>query len=154
MPTKYKGNAKDKRALNAFICLKRAAESMDLWLNHSVTVEGVTSSQFSILECLYHMGPMKPGQLAKKMLMSCGNITYVLDKLVLKELVTRVANPNDRRSFVIDLHPTGRALVEKHLPHYVKSIGSALDHLSADEQNALKDLCKKLGLGVTEAQKG
>ena len=150
MPTRYKGSAKDIRALNAFICLKRAAESVDARSNRVAEVGGVTSSQFSILECLYHLGPLKPGQLASKMLMSCGNITYVLDKLVLKNLVTRVPNPEDRRSFVIDLDPTGRKLVQEHLPSYVKNITDAFEVLSVEEQVALRSLSKKLGLAAKE----
>lgn len=150
MPTKYKGSVKDKRALNAFICLKRAAESVDARLNRVAEVGGVTPSQFSILECLYHLGPLKPGQLAQKMLMSCGNVTYVLDKLVLKNLVTRVANPDDRRSFVIDLDPKGRKLVEEHLPSYVKNITDAFDALTVDEQVALRSMSKKLGLSAAK----
>jgi MarR family 2-MHQ and catechol resistance regulon transcriptional repressor len=148
MPTKYKGNVKEKRALNAFICLKRAAESVDTRLNRVAEVGGVTPSQFSILECLYHLGPLKPGQLALKMLMSCGNITYVLDKLVLKNLVTRVSNPNDRRSFVIDLDPTGLKLVQEHLPSYVKNITEAFEGLTSDEQVTLRTLSKRLGLSA------
>jgi MarR family transcriptional regulator, 2-MHQ and catechol-resistance regulon repressor len=148
MPTKYKGTAKERRALSTFICVKRACESIDARINRSVKLENITPSQFSILECLYHLGPLKPGELAQKMLMSCGNVTYVLDRLVEKNFVSRKVNSGDRRSFVIGLEDKGEQMVKDHLPAYVKDISALMSILSPEEQNSLRDLTKKLGLGI------
>ena len=111
---------------------------------------GVTPTQFSILEALYHIGAMKPGELADKMFMSCGNITYVLDRLVDKGLIDRVQNPKDRRSFVVDLEPKGKSLVEAHLEGYVDVVTNAMSRLDVKELNALRDITKKLGIPAAQ----
>ena len=146
MPTRYKGTAKEKRALNAFICLRRSADAVLMEVSRRFKLGGVTPTQFAILEALYHIGAMKPGELADKMFMSCGNITYVLDRLVEKGLIDRVQNPSDRRSFVVDLEPKGKSLVEEHIKGYVNDITEVMGALELQELNSLRDLSKKLGL--------
>lgn len=152
MPTRYKGTAKEKRALNAFICLRRSADAVLMEVSKKFKLGGVTPTQFAILEALYHIGALKPGELADKMFMSCGNITYVLDRLVDKGLIDRVQNPNDRRSFVVDLEPKGKKLVEAHIEGYVEVISDMMgDKLDLKELNTLRDITKKLGLGASGA---
>jgi MarR family 2-MHQ and catechol resistance regulon transcriptional repressor len=146
MPTRYKGTAKEKRALNAFICLRRSADAVLMEVSRRFKLGGVTPTQFAILESLYHIGAMKPGELAEKMFMSCGNITYVLDRLVDKGLIDRVQNPEDRRSFVVDLEPKGKKLVEEHIKGYIADITDVMGALELQELNSLRDLSKKLGL--------
>ena len=148
MPTKFKGTAKEKRALNAYICLRRSAESALMAASEKLNLGGVTVTQFSILEALYHIGALKPGEIAQKMFMSCGNITYVLDRLVEKGLIDRVPNPKDRRSFVVDLSPNGKTLVEAHLQSYVDKISDIMNVLDLQELNSLRDITRKLGLAA------
>jgi len=148
MPTKFKGTAKEKRALNAYICLRRSAESVLMGMSKKIDLGGVTVTQFSVLESLYHIGASRPGEIAAKMFMSCGNITYVLDKLVEKGLIDRVPNPKDRRSFVVDLNPNGKTLVEAHLQSYVDKISDIMNVLELQELNSLREITRKLGLAA------
>jgi len=145
MPTKYKGSPKQKRALNAFISLMRSSESTSMSLNQKNKIEGLSIAQFSILECLYHIGPMKAGELADKVFMSNANITYTVGTLFDKKLLDRVNDKKDRRVVNVELTKKGVSVVEDNLNNYVGDIVKIMDGISVQEQNTLREICRKLG---------
>ena len=57
MPTHYKGTEEERRALDVFIKLMRAAESVADRTGGPMAAAGLTPSQFGVLETLYHLGP-------------------------------------------------------------------------------------------------
>ena len=75
MPTRHRGPEKEVRALNTLITLLRAAESVTARLQGRLGEASVTVGQFGALEALYHLGPMRPNELARKLLRSPGNMT-------------------------------------------------------------------------------
>ncbi|NUO15561.1 MAG: MarR family transcriptional regulator, partial [Planctomycetaceae bacterium] len=88
MPTHYQGSESEVRALNVYIKLMRASESVTARLSAFLqSTEGLTVSQFGILEALYHLGPLNQSQIGEKMLKSGGNITTVIDNLEKRGLV-------------------------------------------------------------------
>ena len=147
MGTKYKGNKKEKRALNAFINLNRAVESISSRISKSFTLNGLTESQFGVLEALLHLGPLNQKQLAEKLLVTGGNMTLVIDNLEKRELVQRERDEKDRRFFNIKLTEKGNNLIEKIFPTHVKAIVKEFHVLSSDEQDLLRQLCRRLGRG-------
>lgn len=145
MPTRYRGSDEERRALNALITLRRAANAVshreaDLMRRH-----GLTESQFGVLEALLHLGPMCQRDLAGKILKSTGNLTTVVDNLERDGLVERRPNPDDRRMVSVELTAPGRGLIEEILPAHVASIVDLFSVLSADEQGELARLCRRLG---------
>ncbi len=147
MPTLYNGSVQEKRALNAYICLYRAADTITERVTKNIQASGITTSQFALLECLYHHGSMNPSHLAKKTLKSCGNMTFIIDKLEKKGWLKREAIPNERRSHMVTLKQKGKDIVEEWLPTYVNNIKNNMALLSLQEQNSLRELCRKIGLG-------
>jgi len=89
MGTHYKGSRKEKQALNAYVALMRAAESVTSRTTGSMTEAGLTLSQFGVLEAIYHLGPLCQRALAEKILKSTGNIVVVVDNLERQSLVVR-----------------------------------------------------------------
>ena len=89
MATKYKGNKEEVAALNAFININRAVESLGSRLAQNYVSSGLTSSQFGVLETLLHLGPLYQKEIANKLLVSGGNITMVIDNLERRQLVIR-----------------------------------------------------------------
>ena len=81
MPTHYQGTPTETQALDAYIKLSRAAESVNQRINEHLHARGLTVSQFGVLEALYHLGPLPVGQLAGKILRSSANLTLVVDNL-------------------------------------------------------------------------
>ena len=150
MGTHYHGTLEEKRALEVYIKLSRAAESVTTRINHHLTAEKLTLSQFGVLEAIYHLGPMHQHQLAAKILKSSGNLTLVIDNLESRSLVTRERDPEDRRCFTIQLTQAGRALIERIFPRHVGIVVKEIGVLTLEEQSQLATLCRKLGLADSE----
>lgn len=132
-------------ALDTFIKFTRANDSLGARLQHHGTTGSLTMSQFGVLEALYHLGPMCPGEISSKLLKSGGNITLVIDNLEKQGLVSRERDNEDRRMVTVSLTEAGRELISRLLPEYVKSIVEELSSLTPEEQETLGQLCRKLG---------
>lgn len=148
MGTHYLGTSEERRALDLYIKLSRAAESVNQRVNRHLQEVNLTVSQFGVLEALYHLGPMTPGVLCDKILRSTGNLTLVIDNLEKRRLVARTQNPEDRRSTIIQLTAGGQALIEEVFPHHVATVVQEMTVLTAEEQSQLAALCRKLGLQI------
>jgi len=147
MTTYYKGNKKEKIALDTWIKFLRARETVWHRANPSMTTEGVTPTQFAVLEALLHLGPLSQKDISEKLLVSAGNMVMVIDNLERNELVIRKPNPNDRRVYFITLTRRGKGLINRLFPIHVKAIIDNLSVLNENEQKELGRLCKKLGMG-------
>jgi MarR family 2-MHQ and catechol resistance regulon transcriptional repressor len=145
MPTHYKGTTKEVLALNTFIKLNRAAETVGNRLHQGNTLEGLTGSQFGVLEALYHLGPMCAGEISSKLLKSGGNTTLVIDNLEKQGLVRRERDANDRRMVIVSLTPEGETLISRVFPEHLAAIVAEMNCLTPDEQKTLGALCRKLG---------
>jgi MarR family 2-MHQ and catechol resistance regulon transcriptional repressor len=145
MPTHYSGNPKTTRALDTFIKFTRAASSLEGRLFQQEELEGLTISQFGVLETLYHLGSLCQGELSAKVLRSTGNITLVLDNLEKRSLVIRERDRKDRRMVFIHLTPTGNELIERVFPIMAERIETEFGTLTIEEQETLGNLCKILG---------
>jgi MarR family 2-MHQ and catechol resistance regulon transcriptional repressor len=147
VPTHFKGDSGTKRALNAFINLSRASNSVQTRLSAGLDRHGITTSQLGILEALFHLGPMCQRALRDKLLCSGGNITMVIDNLEKHGLVQRVRQKEDRRMIMIHLTPAGHKLISRVLPLHAKDVVKEMSRLTASEQEELRRLCRKLGRG-------
>jgi MarR family transcriptional regulator, 2-MHQ and catechol-resistance regulon repressor len=154
MPTHYQGTNQETRALNAYIKLMRATDSVQSQLDLALYEYGLTENQFGILEVLYHLGPMHQRELGQKLFTSKGNITHVLENLTRGQLVKRERNATDRRQIMVRLTASGRKTVERVLPQQVTQIVALFAALSPTEQDALGALSKKLGLSIKGSQTG
>ena len=132
-------------ALNTFVKLLRAAETVSADVHKEIGEAGLTVSQFGILEALYHLGPMNQKDIGKKILKSAGNITMVIDNLEKQNLVKRKKSIEDRRSYLVSLTQTGEQLIVEIFPHHSNRIYERISVLTQDEQKSLALLLKKLG---------
>lgn len=146
MPTHYTGSPDETRALDAYIKLTRAAETATERVNAHLAELNLTISQFGVLEALYHLGALYQHQLAVKILKSTGNITHVIDQLEGRGLVERQRSAQDRRHIAVHLTDAGRTLIAEFFPRHAARVAAEFSVLSADEQETLARLCKKLGL--------
>ena len=145
MGTHYSGTEEEIAALDVYIKLSRAAESVTQRINWHLQEVNLTISQFGVLEALYHLSSLQPGQLAQKVLKSSGNMTLVIDNLVKRGLVTRRRRTDDRRCIDITLTEQGSALIKDIFPRHVIGVVQTINALSRDEQQQLATLCRKLG---------
>lgn len=145
MPTHYQGSPEEVRALNTFIKLTRCTEALLARLSNCGSLEGLTISQFGVLEALYHLGPMNQSEIGNKLLRSGGNITLVIDNLEKQGLVKRQRDHEDRRMVIVTLTDKGRQLISRIFPQHLRAIVKELSILTPQEQELLGDLCRKLG---------
>ena len=150
MGTHYKGTKRDVRAMDAYLKLMRAADTLESHSLKHIKDAGLTVSQFGVLETLLHLGPLQQSVISEKLLKSGGNITMVIDNLEKQELIRRVTNPEDRRCVRVHLTDNGRDMIASVFPEHVAFVASIMSTLSNDEQELLASLCRKLGLGATE----
>lgn len=145
MPTHYEGGEEERRALDVYIKLFRAAESVALRTNGVVTAAGLTPSQFGVLETLYHLGPLMVSQLADKHLKSRNNFTVVVDNLEKQGLVRRERDSGDRRAVWVHLTDAGRENIVRVIPEHARAVAEDMKVLSAEEQQQLGTLLRRLG---------
>jgi MarR family 2-MHQ and catechol resistance regulon transcriptional repressor len=148
MPTHYQGPPAEVRALDAYIKLVRAAGSVtSAALDRTGLADaGLTEGQFGVLEALLHLGPLHQCDLARKHLLSGGNMTMIVDNLEKRGLVRRERSKEDRRFVQVRLTPSGRRLIQKVFPRHAATLAEMLGALSVSEQEQLGRLCRKLGL--------
>jgi MarR family transcriptional regulator, 2-MHQ and catechol-resistance regulon repressor len=145
----YRGTKTETRALNAYVKLMRASESVAARVHRSLAETGLTMSQFGVMEALYHLGPLSQAEIAKKILKSSGNITMVIGNLEKRALVKRERDTEDRRYYAIQLTPEGRSMMATLFPRHAGKIVETMEALTAEEQEKLGLLCRKLGLRGT-----
>jgi len=134
------------RALNTYTKLMRAAESVTTRVHRVLAAPKITISQFGVLEALYHKGSLCQKDIATKILKSTGNITLVIDNLEKTGLVRRERDCEDRRYLTIHLTETGLKLITTVFTDVEASIVTEMGSLDESEQEALGNLCKKLGI--------
>lgn len=156
MGTKYRGTKAEILALDTFIKLRRAVNSVDAVIGvvDERSPRMMSETRFGMLEALYHLGPLCQQELGEKILTSKANVTMIVDKLSAQGLVRRTAHPENRRMVLVELTDAGAAFVKESLPDRVDRIRLAFDHLDSDERKELGRLCKKLGLGISRATTG
>ena len=145
MGCRYAGTEEEQRALEAFVKLVRATESLEARLAPEVTQAGLTGSQFGVLEALLHLGPLCQRDLGRKLLKSTGNITMVVDNLERCGLVRRERRADDRRYVTVRLTDAGRERIEAVFPDHVRRLCAEFSVLTAAEQEELGRICRKLG---------
>ena len=135
-----------RRALDAYVKLVRAAGAVEAAVHRPLARAGLTISQFGVLEALLHLGPMSQGALARKILKSPANLTTVLDNLGRRELIRRRRDVGDRRIVLVQLTDAGEALVASLFPEHARRVEQAFEALDPDEVDTLGRLCRELGL--------
>ncbi len=151
MATKYRGPENQVRALNAFITLARASEAVAARLQRDLAGKRLTTSQFGVIEALLHLGPLCQGELAGKLLRSGASMTSVVEGLEKRGLVVRQRTEEDKRFVRVALTGKGRRLIQEIFPAHAETVTRLFSVLTEEEQEQLRRLCRKLGIGVGTA---
>src|SRR5688572_10533787 len=103
--------AASNQALRLWVVLSRAHEAIAMHLREDVARHDLTLMEFGILEVLFHKGPLLLGEVQRRILVSSGGVTYLVDRLEQKGLVERRACPGDRRARYAALTAQGESLI-------------------------------------------
>ncbi len=145
MATHFQGSPAEISSLNVFITLFRAADTIQSRFARHLRRDGLTGPQFGVLESLHHLGPLEQHVIAEKLLVSRGNITFIVDKLEQLGLIARAVITEDRRCNRVTLTPKGSEFIARIFPEYAAYIAEIMSGLTEDERLALTCLLKKLG---------
>jgi len=148
MKTTGKYGRKADLALGLWVKLARAYGTFARRTLDDIRSYGLTQPQFGVVESLGHLGEITLGELSRKTLSSCGNMTVVVDNLEKEGLVHRRHCREDRRVIYVDLTPKGKKLFDTIFVRHAKCIAGLAAVLTEEEQELLAGLLKKLGTGV------
>ena len=143
------GDAVDT-ALRLWIVLARAYQAVRRQAELDIARHGLTVMEFGILEVLHHKGPLLLGEIQRKVLVTSGGITYLVDKLEAKGLVERQECPDDRRARYAALTPAGATFIRRIFPPHARVLARAVSGLDRREQLEISRLLRKLGLGAAD----
>ena len=133
-------------ALRLWVIMSRAHSAIAAHASADVARHGLTLAEFGILEALYHRGPMLLGEVQRRILVSSGGITFLVDRLTAKGLVERRTCQQDRRARYAALTPAGTELVAKIFPEHAALLTHVMEGLTVEEQGTAADLMRALGL--------
>ncbi|MUT66525.1 MarR family winged helix-turn-helix transcriptional regulator [Paenibacillus sp. NEAU-GSW1] len=132
-------------SLELYIALARASQWVNAHADRDIRKHGLNRTEFGVLELLFHKGAQPLQQIGGKVLMSSGNITYVVDKLEGKGLVCRRTSTEDRRLIYAEVTEAGKQFMEDVFPQHAEVIQNAVEGLTAEEKRMASSLLKKLG---------
>src|SRR2546425_13081116 len=69
-------------ALQLWVVLARAFDAVERHSRASIARFRLGSTEFGVLEALYHKGPLSVSEVRRSILLESGSTTYVVDKLV------------------------------------------------------------------------
>ena len=90
------------------------------------------------------------GELSKRMMVSCGNVSGIANQLEQESLISRTAVPDNRRTFIVKLTPRGRRYFKKLARKHEEWVIQLMGHMNQKEMNALMELLIKLKTGLKD----
>jgi len=133
-----------RQTLKAITVLLRASQSIQDVVKHEVAAYGLNPTEFSVLELLYHKGDQPIQTIGKKVLLTSGSMTYIVDRLEAKGYLTRKACPSDRRVTYAALTKDGQTLMACIFPAHEQRMDELFDGLDLkDTITQLKTIGKR-----------
>lgn len=93
-------------------------------------------------------------ELSRRLMVTNGNLTGLIERLVEEKLVSRVASPTDRRIQIVRLTAAGKRALDAMTPEHERWIEELFGGLSAEEQGQLHALLGRLRDSVRDALSG
>ncbi|WP_424245945.1 DNA-binding MarR family transcriptional regulator [Elusimicrobium posterum] len=118
-------------------------------ISHYLAQYDLSPAKFNLLMVVAYQGGAKgitQVAIGEKLIVSPGNITGLVEKLVKDGFITRTQNPQSRRENIIKITAKGQKLIDKVWPGYDALAKKMTDILpGADQANLTKILEKWFG---------
>lgn len=106
---------------------------------------GLTSQQYNVLSILHDAGtPLSTSDILKKMLEKNAGVSRLVDRLIVKDLVEKSVNPDDKRLIDVKLTKKGEALCNK-VSDALPGVDAVYGNLADEEVEMLISLLSKIG---------
>ena len=119
------------------VALRRIMRAIDL---HSKRIErraGLTVPQLLVMKALHGAEPLAVGEIARRIHLSQGTVTAVLDRLAARDLVARTPDTADRRRVSVRLTAQGHARLVDAPPLMQDEFTRQFERLDGWEQKML-----------------
>ena len=147
------GDAFDGTALFVVIAMYRAFYVLDRDQVEELSRMDLTPIQFNILTTLQRVGrPTTIGALGSMLIVRPNHMSGNINVLVRKSYIERRINPEDSRSFLIELTKAGRAFLRKALPPHWRRLERLMGDLDAQQRMQLVHLLKIMVLSLQHAR--
>ena len=107
---KHDGALGDRSSVRVWLRLLSCTMAIEKEVQRRFAERGMTLPRFDVLAALDRHGEMNMGALSQALLVSNGNVTQLVQKLVRDGLVEMHKPPSDRRSSIVRLTPEGREI--------------------------------------------
>jgi MarR family transcriptional regulator, 2-MHQ and catechol-resistance regulon repressor len=127
-----------------FLVLMQTSKAVHERIKKEMSKNKLNIMEFSVLEVLYQKGKQTIRQIGDYILVSSSSMTYVIDKLEQKGLLSRNACREDRRVVHVTLTDGGNKLMQEIMLKHQKVVDDMFDSLNSDEAETLVHLLKKV----------
>ncbi len=134
---------REERFVEAFDSLARAIRRARGALSTG-SGEGLTLSQYGLLQPLADRNQARTGELAEAAGIRASTATRILDALERRGLVVRLQATDDRRAVAVRLTERGRVLLARHGEWVRERQRNFYSELELDERGLAPDLLRKL----------
>ncbi|WP_405098956.1 MarR family winged helix-turn-helix transcriptional regulator [Oceanobacillus sp. FSL H7-0719] len=132
-------------SLKAFVVIMKASKTLEELVKKDIADHGMKTSDFAILEALYHKGRQTIKQISEAVLINTGSITYVIDKLEKNGYLQRIHCTEDRRVVYIEITPKGNDVMNEIFPKHQKMIEELFTDITDENKRILIDTVKMIG---------
>lgn len=114
---------------------------------------GITLPQFDLLAALDRAdgGALVMGELSKRLMVTNGNVTALVDRLVRDGLLERQVSPTDRRALIVRMTPQGREVFLSIAPKHASWLEDLMGSMQRDQVEALYHHLADLKASVSAA---
>ena len=126
--------------------LLKTSKHVQSYLGKDMASYGLNPTEFVTLEILLNKGPQAIQAISERILMPNSSLTYVIENLLVKKLISKKTNSKDKRAFVIDLTSSGKDLITRLFKRHEQTIEELFNVLSDEEINMVASNLKKIGL--------
>jgi DNA-binding MarR family transcriptional regulator len=128
-----------KQHLRLWIRLLSATRAIEAELRERLRLQfAMTLPQFDVMAALYREERgMTMTELSRRLMVSNGNVTGIIDRLVAEAYVLRQALAEDRRSFIVRVTPKGAARFATVAEAHEQWVDQLLSDFDAEEMEML-----------------
>jgi MarR family 2-MHQ and catechol resistance regulon transcriptional repressor len=131
--------------IHCWLVLMKAFHAAAKYLYAGLAETGIDETDFRILEVLLNKGPLPVNTIGPKVNLTPGSISTAVDRLVDRDLVSRVESAEDRRIRVVSLTAKGKELIAPIFRKHAAEIKNIFANASPKELRALEATLKKIG---------
>jgi DNA-binding MarR family transcriptional regulator len=120
------------------------------WEQDVVKASGLSTAQMHTIETVghgadgVHGAPLRMKELAKKMGVTTGTLTVMIDRLEQQGALKRTPHETDRRSYLIALTEKGEGLFSEHHQYHLRLTEEITATLSPEEQALFSTVLEKI----------